>query len=60
MVPRSLLWFAGKQLGIRALPVKLPVNPPPVGIVTLKKRTISPVVHLFIEHARDVAKPLMQ
>ena len=30
----------------------------PVGIVTLKNRTLSPVAQLFIENAREVAKPL--
>jgi hypothetical protein len=30
----------------------------PIGIVTLKNRTLSPVAQLFIEHAREVAKPL--
>jgi hypothetical protein len=30
----------------------------PVGIVTLKNRTLSPVAKLFIDHARDVARPL--
>jgi hypothetical protein len=30
----------------------------PVGIITLKKRTLSPVARLFIEQAREVAKPL--
>jgi len=30
----------------------------PVGIVTLKNRTLSPVARLFIALARDVAKPL--
>lgn len=58
MLPRSLICFGGKQLGIQILPVKVPVRPPPVGIVTLKKRTISPVARLFIECAREVAKPL--
>jgi hypothetical protein len=32
--------------------------PAPVGIVTLKRRTISPVAQLVIEYARKVAKPL--
>ena len=58
MIPRSLTWFGGKQMGIRILPVKLPVRPPPVAIVTLKNRTISPVTRLFIDCAREVAKPL--
>jgi len=30
----------------------------PIGILTLKNRTPSPVTRLFIEHAREVAKPL--
>jgi hypothetical protein len=30
----------------------------PVGIVTLKKRTLSRVAQLFIDGAREVAKPL--
>jgi len=30
----------------------------PVGIVTLKNRTLSPVAKLFIDHAHDVARPL--
>jgi len=60
IMPRSLIWFAGKQLGIKALPVKLPIHPPPVGIVTLKGRTISPAARLFIECAREVAAPLVQ
>ena len=32
--------------------------PVPNGIVALKNRTLSPVAKLFIEHAREVAKPL--
>ena len=58
MLPRSLVHFAGDSLSIRILPVKLTVKPPPVGIVTLKKRTVSPVTRLFIECAREIAKPL--
>jgi DNA-binding transcriptional LysR family regulator len=58
VLPRSLIWFSGKELGIKVLPVKLPIHPPPVGIVTLKNRTLSPVTRLFIECAREVVKPL--
>jgi len=32
----------------------------PNGIVTLKNRTLSPVARLFIQHAREVAKPLVK
>jgi hypothetical protein len=30
----------------------------PNGIVTLKNRTLSPVAQLFIDCAREIAKPL--
>jgi hypothetical protein len=40
------------------LPVELPIARLPNGIVTLKNRTISPVAQLFIDGAREVAKPL--
>jgi hypothetical protein len=30
----------------------------PIGILTLKGRSLSPAARLFIEHAREVAKPL--
>jgi hypothetical protein len=36
----------------------VPVPPLENGIVTLKNRTLNPVAKLFIEHAREVAKPL--
>jgi DNA-binding transcriptional LysR family regulator len=42
---------------LRQLPVKLP-PPSPIGIMTLKKRTMSPVVERFIDFARKVAKSL--
>jgi DNA-binding transcriptional LysR family regulator len=58
MLPRSLVWFSGKKLGIAILPVKLAVRPPPVGIVTLKNRTVSPVTRLFIQCAREIVRPL--
>ena len=40
------------------LPIELSLAREPIGIVTLKNRTLSPVAKLFIEHAREVAKPL--
>jgi DNA-binding transcriptional LysR family regulator len=42
----------GKRLGIKALPIDLPVWPFPVATVMLKNRTVSPVVELFIKHVR--------
>jgi DNA-binding transcriptional LysR family regulator len=55
--PASLIRFSEKRLMIAQLPVELPVEVPPVAIVTLKNRTISPVARLFIDYARSVVKP---
>ena len=49
IVPVSLLRFGGHDQALKRLPIKLPVQPRPVGIVTLKNRTLSPVARLFIE-----------
>jgi DNA-binding transcriptional LysR family regulator len=57
IVPRSVLSFS-KRPDIKVLPVKLQHARVPVGIVTLKNRSFSPVAQLFIETAREVAKPL--
>ena len=32
--------------------------PMPIGIITLKNRTLTPVAQLFLECAREAAKPL--
>jgi DNA-binding transcriptional LysR family regulator len=56
--PASALRFPARHPEVRVLPVELPLARVPVGIVTLKNRTLGPVARLFIEHAREVAKPL--
>jgi len=43
---------------IRKLPVELPIESGPIGVVTLKNRALSAAAQLFIESAREVAKPL--
>jgi len=58
ILPASLLRFPPKRSEIKVLPIELPMARVPNGIVTMKKRTLSPVAKLFIEHAREVAKPL--
>jgi len=55
MFPRSLLHFSAERHFVKALPVQLPALPRPVGIITLKNRTVSPVTQLFIDAARKVA-----
>src|SRR5262245_22810772 len=54
----SVLKFASARPELKVLPVELPLARVPVGIVTLKNRTLSPVARLFIDNAREVAKPL--
>jgi DNA-binding transcriptional LysR family regulator len=56
VVPNSVLHFAGDRLSFRALPVKLPIHPRPVAVVTLRHRTLSPVAQLFIDCARRLTK----
>ena len=58
LFPGSLLRFGAKRLSLKVLPVNLPAVPSPVGIVTLKNRTLSPVTQLFIDTARKTARPL--
>ena len=58
MYPRSLLQFGAKHLTPKILPVRLPDQSAPVGIVTLKNRTLGSTARLFIDSVREVAKPL--
>jgi DNA-binding transcriptional LysR family regulator len=58
ILPDSLLWFSGKRLGIKALPIKVSVPPRSIGIVTLKNRTINPAARLFIQMAKEVTRLL--
>jgi len=60
MSSTSVLRFPTRRLEIKILPVALPIERVPIGIVTLRHRTLSPTAKLFIEHAREVAKPLAQ
>lgn len=54
--PLSVLRTYGDRFLLKALPVNLPARSWPVTIVTLKHRTLSPVVERFIACAREVAK----
>jgi DNA-binding transcriptional LysR family regulator len=50
--PGFVVRFFSARSAVKVLPVDLPVRPWPMGIVTLKTRTLSPVVERFIEHLR--------
>jgi len=56
--PASALRFLTRRSELKILPVELPMARRPNGIVTLKNRALSPVAKLFIDCAREVAKPL--
>lgn len=51
----SVLDLYADRFSLKALPVDLAIRPWPVVIVTLKNRTVSPVVERFIECTREVA-----
>jgi DNA-binding transcriptional LysR family regulator len=54
----SALKLSDEGRKLKVLPVKLPLDRLPVGLVTLKNRTLSPVAQLFADGARDVARTL--
>lgn len=58
MLSGSMLRLSGQRLGLKAVPVDLSIRSGPVGVITLKSRTLSPVAQLFIDGTREVAKPL--
>jgi DNA-binding transcriptional LysR family regulator len=54
-LPRSMFRFHPKNAAIRILPIDLPTTRRPIGVITLKKRSLSPVAQLFIACARELA-----
>ena len=56
----NLLHFYASRFALKKLPIELPLAPFAVAIVTVKNRTISPVAQIFIDAAREVAKPFVQ
>ncbi len=58
VLPSSVLRYPAKHPGLKRVAVELPVTGGPIGILTLKNRTLSPVAQLFLNCARVVAKPL--
>ena len=57
-MPGSLLRLGTHLPPLKVLPVDFLSPPWPVGIMSLKNRTHSPVSRIFIECAREVVKPL--
>jgi DNA-binding transcriptional LysR family regulator len=57
-VPNSLMLTTASRDALKVLPVGLAIRPWPIAILTLKYRSLSPVVERFIECAREVAKTM--
>jgi DNA-binding transcriptional LysR family regulator len=56
IVPKSVLRFPANTPPLRRSPIELNTKRRPIGIITLKNRTLSPVAQLFIDCARKFAK----
>ena len=54
----GLLSFYEDRFAFKRLPVTLAIPPFTVAVIALRNRTISPVAQLFIDCAREVARPL--
>jgi DNA-binding transcriptional LysR family regulator len=57
-MPKSLLHLNAEGIGLKQLPIDLPTPRFPVAVVTLKNRTLSPAVELFLERLRTYVKSL--
>ena len=56
--PSAVVRFSVERFPLKVLPVNLPDRPFPLAIVTLKNRTLSPVVERFIEYLRDFTQQM--
>lgn len=56
--PTSDLRLPTKRSEFKALPVKLPITPIPVGMITLRNRPLNSVGEIFLDYARDVARSI--
>jgi DNA-binding transcriptional LysR family regulator len=55
LVPASVMRFGGKQMRIKVLPVKIAPPPAPIGFITVKDRSLTPLAERFIDCARKIA-----
>jgi DNA-binding transcriptional LysR family regulator len=56
ILPDSMLRSSARRLSITTIPINLEIRPQNVGIVMLKKRTVSATAQEFIQMARDITK----
>jgi DNA-binding transcriptional LysR family regulator len=55
LVPASVMRFGGRQMHLKVLRVETLSPPAPVGFITVKDRTLTPLAERFIDFARKVA-----
>jgi DNA-binding transcriptional LysR family regulator len=58
LLPSSVAQFSAKRVGLKVLPVKMPDLRASVSIITVKRRTPSPLGELFMASARAVVKSI--
>lgn len=58
VLPGFMLKIRGRPSQFKALPVALPNARMPIGIITLKNRTLTPLAQVFIEAIRATAKSM--
>jgi DNA-binding transcriptional LysR family regulator len=58
VLPSFMLKVPGWHPRLKALPIALPNTRAPIGLITLKGRTLTPLARLFIENVCAVAKPM--
>jgi DNA-binding transcriptional LysR family regulator len=56
LVPASVMRFGGTHMRLKILPVKTVSPPSPVGFITVRDRTLTPLAERLIECAREVIR----
>jgi DNA-binding transcriptional LysR family regulator len=56
--PQSVFRFSRQRRELKILPVRQPFSHVPVGVITLRNRTISPLAQHFIQSSRQLAMEL--
>lgn len=58
VIPSSVVRLNARRFGLVALPIELPAADLSLAVITVKDRTLTPVVKLFLECAREAAKSI--
>lgn len=54
LVPASVMRFGGQHMRLKALPVKILPPPAPVGFITVKDRSLTPLAEIDFVPAKPV------